>query len=320
MIKTAIVYRIPEETRRALRHMAADEREIVDPLKTGWSSIGFTAFHNGEFVYKPGGVEGFLFNVQFRDRVLPGKVIKTKLAEMIATVTENQGNAPTKAEIMLMKDALVAELLPTAFIKQTDIPVVVINSKTVGGYSYLLIGTSSAKKADDILDLFRSTTPESLPMNPLAAGLDVMKFLKDLLIDGLVSDGVTSDMAEWKFESGSSVALKHEDKSTVRFKDLELGQVSKEIDQHIMHGYRPVELHMFYGEAESDTYKMGFALTDKAIIKRLRFSDVLLKDVDETSKNGDDNDAAYFDGTAALVIGEMRQMLDALRAASEDEL
>jgi recombination associated protein RdgC len=311
VIKSAIVYKLTKLAMRAMRIMPVEIVEARDPEPTQWGTVGWIPFFNDAWRYDAAG--GFLFNTQFRDRVLPAKVISTALDAKCVDVAARQGNPVSKKQRMELKDVVTASLLPTAFIKPTDVPVIVISHPPTDDY-FLLIGTSSASKADSVVALIRETLNENdkLIMTPLHSGLDLDTFLHNVL--------TVSGEAGTQFEIGTSAVLGF-NKAVVRVKNTDMG--SEAMESHIAAGFRPTEVHMYYGEADEDTFKIGFALTDRGVIKRIKFSAVSLKDVEESSR-GEDNEAAYFDGTVALVLGEFREMLQALRieagAEEDDEL
>lgn len=314
MIKTATIYKMTQPGVRALRDADHANFAVSEPGKTQWSRMGLTPFFNSEYRYDVTG--GFLLTVRIKDRVLPGKVIKTSLDAKVAEVTERQGTPVNSKQRMELKDVIVDNLLSTAFIKDTDIPVCVISSSL--GH-WLVIGTGSASKVDDILALLRETTDKTLNLEPFGKGLDLDRFLRSVM-DSDLFKGDDSMM----FSRGLSAVLKGTSTATVRYKGVEL----EELGNDIKHNFVPTEVRIEYGSQPTDDslaeVRLTFTLTNKGVFRSIRFSDVAMEDVEESAR-GEDNHAAYFDGTAALFIGEMRQMLKELRelageAVEDDEL
>lgn len=320
MIKNFIAYRMTAASTLDLKDNLAEDLAVRDPSAVQWSSMGFTPFYNGEWRYDATG--GYMFIVQLRERILPAKVISQRLREMMDDAEKQMGRPVNKKEIMTLKDRAKLELLPEAFIKHTDIPVVVIqtnqHSSSLG--SFLLIGSTSANKVDDIVNLLHASTDVenagNLDIKPFAGDLDINDFLKRLLREGYLGEQVNEladdfDQAIHTFNLGTAAALRGPDKATVRFKDMDL-LGDTDIEDHVKHGFVPTELSITFED------KIEFAMNDKGIIKRIRFSDVLLKEAEEGVRA--DDAAAYFDGTAALVIGELRQLLKAVRDNAQEEL
>jgi recombination associated protein RdgC len=319
MIKTFIAYRMTPASTALLKACSPENLAAADPHAIQWQTLGFTPIY-GEWIYQSTG--GFMLVVQVRERILPAKVILQRVTEMIADATEQMGRPPNKKEIMELKDKAKLELLPEAFIKHTDIPVVVIqtnqHSSSLG--SFLLIGSGSANKVDDIVSLLHVAVDQvdgGLQLKPFVGDLDINDFLQRLLRGGSIGERINelsddpSEPAIYTFNLGDAANLRGPEKATVRFKDMDiLGDT--DIEDHVKHGFAPTELHIKFED------KIGFAMNDKGVIKRIKFSDLLLKDVEESVKG--ESDATYFDGTAALVIGELRQMLKAIRDNAQEEL
>lgn len=300
MLKTVTAFQIVDQsTRDQLSEFRLNRRlpeaTAADPAKTMWAAAGFS--HPPYFGALPVFVSADgtrVLNVQIRERVLPAKVIKSHLAERMADAEKRQGYAPNRKMIAELKELVTSELLPNSHIKPVDIPVVITSD-------YVLIGTSSAKQVDTVIALLSSlvTADDEQPplLRPIAAKRDVTKFLVSLLVYG------TTDSCN--FKSSMSVTLKGADKSVARYKDVDLE--SESVQDSVADGMQPVELSMTFGDPEQ--INAAFALTDQMLIKRLKFSDILIK---SAAEEADEGVVGQFDATVALVAGELRKLLDAL--------
>lgn len=309
MIKNATVFRITDNaTKKLLSNLGLfiTEPTIGDPDKTQWARAGF-AQH--PCLTLPGDSPVFtaadgtrVVIVELRERILPGKVIKKKLAERIDDITERQGKKPNRKEIAGMKDEIVAELLPTSHIKPTEVHIVVKGE-------YLIICTTSARLVDLCLVLLKGAYPNNeLHIEHIAKGREPAKWMLDLLLAYSPGGG--------EFNSGKSVALRNEDKATARFKDMSLD--ADAVTDRVTAGFRPTEIAVEYGD------DITFTLTDKLLIKRLKFSDILLNEVDN-EVGEDKSSVTHYDATVVLVAGQMKKLLNALLAeipqiSEEDEL
>lgn len=193
------------------------ERGVTDPGPTSWSSIGFVdVLINEPLVDLQGG--GYMACVQVNDRILPGAVVREGMVKMIDSITQRDGRKPSKKQYAEIKDQVVLELLPKAFIRRKYIPVFIDSTN-------LIVFTSSAKTADDVINLIVSTLPEfnqgvgrALPLISRVthgpAGL-----FKTLAVEGSTADRFEdSDVI---LASADAVVLKL-GKKTIRVKDVNI--------------------------------------------------------------------------------------------------
>lgn len=276
---------------------------IIDPGKTAWASFGVSrpgCF--GEETVFIGADNTRVLNVQYRERVLPARVIAKHLNERIAEIENRQGSKVSRKERMSIKDDVIVSLLPTAFVKPTDILCMITGN-------YLIVGTGSARMVETCLVLINSLFDGKLiELRNIVAGRNPRPWLYDLLDTGTTSSEL--------FNCGESVVLRSTDKSTARFKDMDLDKQS--VRDALLAGMFPVEIAATYDDS------VQFAMNDQMVIKRIKFSDVLLKQVTEDNQDGD---VGQFDGTVALVSGTLTALLDNLtteipveRNADEEEL
>lgn len=292
MFKTITVIKLGDKQTHRLLSVeglteALKKPTIVDPTAGQWGRYGFSQPESfGESPVSVAADQTRLLNVQFRERILPGMVIRKAVKDRAAEIEERQGHKCGKKQIAEIKDQIVAELLPNSHIKQSDILCMISGD-------YLYIGTGSATKIDDILNLLRSLFEEGLDFKHIAHNLYPVKFMKEVLLEG-VSEGE-------HFTCGDSVTLKNESKATVRIKDIDPECVN--VRERIAEGFQPVELAL---EVEE---RLSFTMTDKMVLKRIKFATVLMKGVEEDSQG---NAAAHFEGTVALVAGEFRELMGKL--------
>lgn len=307
MFKTATIFLIADNLTRELLSPATlsnaiDEPTITDPDATQWSRAGIA--HPDNFGHSPVfvGAEGTrVFVVQQRERVLPGKVIRTKMGEIAADVAARQGYKCGRKQMAEIKDEVIATLLPNSHIKPVDVVCMLTGH-------YLFIGTGSARMVDLALNVLRSVFPDNkLNLKPLSDGRKVTPWMMELLV------GAQGD----EFFVGESVVLKGREKSATRFKDMDLA--CRAVLDVVEDGMQPVEIAVKWMD------RLTFNLTDHLIIKRIKFADILLKEAEEdASENAANNGTAVsmFDGTVALMAGELKNLLTDLcnQMPEEEEL
>lgn len=87
--------------------------------------------------------------VNFAERMLPGKIVRQRVMAKVKEIEDNEERKVFAREKNQIKDAVVAEMLPRAFIDQKHIRVMIIGP-------YIVIDSTSAKKGEEILSLMRS--------------------------------------------------------------------------------------------------------------------------------------------------------------------
>jgi recombination associated protein RdgC len=293
MFKTITVFSITNPiTRAALSpqslQAAIPEPTVSDPDATAWARSGFHKPDNfgGETVFI-GANDARLFCIQTRERVLPGKVIRTKVAEKVVEIEERQGRRCGRKEVAGVKDEVIASLLPTAFVKPTETLCMIVKD-------YLIIGSGSARVVDTCLSILRSAFEEALHFDFFNQGRQSVGWMCELLLSNTTASGL--------FNIGLSLALKGDNKQTTRFKDVDLE--SQAVVESIKAGMVPVEIAVNYQD------RIHFALTAAMILKRIKFSDVIMEQAYEDAEDG--SAASTFDATVALVSGELLELLNRL--------
>lgn len=300
MIKTATIYKLADSATRVLLNqvnfpLVVKEPTIVDPDPSAWASIGFShPDYFGDTTVFCGAAGVCVFNVQIRERVLPGKVIRTKLAERAASLASRQGYKPSRKVMAELKEEIVASLLPSSHIKPVDILCMV-----AGGY--LIIGTGSARVVDEVIALLRNTfsLDGELVFRSIDAHREVHKWMTELLLNDTTDSG--------RFSVGVSVTLKDREKGSARFKDI--GLDSETIQAHVTEGMHPVEIAVNHLNDNGDV-RLMFSLSERLVVKRIALSDVLIEQAVEDGQGGDP--VTQFDATVAIVSGAITDMLNDL--------
>lgn len=302
MIKSFTAFRFGDTTTRNLLRNISDkltDATAVDPEKTMWAAAGFANVFNDypTFTAADGTV---VLNAQIRERLLPARVIKEAMSVKAHEYAHRQGYTPGRKQMAELKEEVTMALLPSSHIKPVDVPVMITRE-------YLLIGATSARRIDTVLSLLMAIYPdETISLQSASHGYDVSAWLMDLLLN--------ESTESCDFMVGEEVVLKGEQKSVARFKAIPASVDA--IKDRLAVGMRPVELAVNYDD------RMVFKMTDQLLIKGVKFSDVILKDVESSDA------AEEFEGTAALVSQEINAMLNNLVAGmlttgsddDEDEL
>lgn len=193
---------------------AIEDHEVTDPTAGDWRRVGLCEPIKGEgFIVDLQGA-GKLMAVQFNERILPGKVRDEQVAKEVAKVEKRDGRKISKKEFAQLREQVEFDLLPRAFIRRTVVPIIFV--KADFGKQFMLVCTSSAKRADDCVEVMLGAYPDLQPTLLSVKG-DVSSHMKTLAIDGFLFD--EDAQRETGFFSHDSIALKGDEKKVVRIKD-----------------------------------------------------------------------------------------------------
>ncbi|WP_372784046.1 recombination-associated protein RdgC, partial [Litorivivens sp.] len=157
---------------------------------------------------------------QRQDKVLPASVIKDALEEKVLTIREDEDRVPSRKERLDIKEELVFDMLPRAFVKSRR-QFAYIDPKN----GWLVVDCGSHNRAEEMIVLLRESLG-SMPVIPLAA-----------------KNTAYHTMTEWLkvappsgFELGGECELidSADEAAVIRCKNQEL--TSKEILNHIDSG------------------------------------------------------------------------------------
>ena len=265
----------------------------VGPLEmrsTGWVSpfgLGETDLTNevGEVIELTLGIE---------ERMLPGSVVAGELAKRLEHIRESEGRNPGGRERKRIKDEIITDLLPRAFVKPSRLSGFIDAAR-----GWVVIDTSSRKRAEEWVTKVRETLG-SFPAVPLHAQTGVRAVFHDwMLYDGHVAEGFTlGEDAELRGVEGPTIKVRHH------------YLAAEEVREHLRCGLLVERLALgFIG-------RLTFTLGDDLSIRKLRFADVVtesLLDEDRETKRQDAH------ATLALQSGEIRSLLSRLSAVFDIE-
>jgi recombination associated protein RdgC len=315
MLKNVMAYRIGNDvTREVLSSVelidALMENLTEPPHKTQWYKYGYA-------MSEKFGVDSPVFNgamgarvllICRQDRVLPGRVIQQEVAARVARLYELNGVYPHKKEMAELKDDAVAKLLPKAFVKASYFQVLITQD-------WVFVETSSTKTADEIICYMRDTlAPESgLRLFPLSA-IERSPWLKEVALpQSFVPVNLDDEPPYAPFRHLGSAALKGKDVGTVRLKDVDFDD--EDVNDVITNSSRWfTELAMAWRDEGSDADDLQFNLNNHLIIKRLEFSDILIKQANDESDREDV--VSHFDATVAIASDRIVKLVNAIADAT----
>ncbi|MEO7916596.1 MAG: recombination-associated protein RdgC, partial [Dokdonella sp.] len=231
-----------------------------------------------------------LLAVGGEDKLLPSSVVNDELANKLAEIVEKEERRIGAKERKRLKDEVLTDLLPRAFVR------------TSRQFAYLdlaegwiVIDTASRKNAEEVVSQIRDAAAR-FPATPLAPEESPRALLTQWLASGqLPPNLVLGDECELRdpAESGAIVRCRRQ--------DLELD----EIKEHLKTGKQVFQLGLEFDE------RMSFVLGEDLVIRKLRFLDIVLDEIDESSL---ESNRAELDATFTLMTLEIRRLLAALES------
>jgi recombination associated protein RdgC len=229
-----------------------------------------------------------LMKVGHQNRMLPGSVINTELRKRVNKIVEEEGRKVGGKERKRLKEDLIMELLPKAFVNEGANAFYV---DTKGGW--VVCDASSTKSAENSITALREALG-SFPAVPLAPEESPRILLTDWVSKGVLPEGLYI---------GSDCELKEPGDSkgaTIRAKNQDLA--AEEIKEHLRAGKQVTKLGLTYKE------RISFTLDENLVIGRLKFLDVAMESMDQ----GGDGAANELEATFALMTLEVLALLDDL--------
>ncbi|MEM9300640.1 MAG: recombination-associated protein RdgC [Pseudomonadota bacterium] len=261
----------------------------LEPASIGWTSP--YGRDDERLAHTANGCHLLRFGVN--ERVLPTAVLKEAVAERASAFRERTGSKPNRRQQVTLRDEVMMELLPQAFIKpaHTDC---YLDPKG----EWLVVDAASAKRADEIATLLRQSI-DGTRLTVIDAANRIQTHLTHWLSQGQCPD-------ELAFSDECDLRDDEDARSTVkcRHQDLE----TQEVRQHIDAGKRVVKLGLCWNERLSFSVSEDFALT------RVRPEDILSEQFEDLPA---DDDLQRMDAEFVFMTLEYRALLNSLETALE---
>ncbi len=229
----------------------------------------------------------FMVCLRREDKILPASLVRERMAEKTFLVEQEQGRPVSRKEKIDIKDMIVQELLPRAFVR-TNHTYAYIDSK----HGWLIVNASGAKKAEELIELLRKSLGSLnvvLPQTNMSPETVMTQWL------------VNNEPILGGFELEDEVELRSsgEFESIIRCKHVELA--SQEIQAHISKGKLVHRLAMNWQD------RISFVLHDDLSVHRLHYNTELIEGYDA---GGDD--VAQFDADFSIMSAELAEFLEQL--------
>ena len=222
------------------------------------------------------------------ERILPPAAVRELLEERIEAIEANEGRRVKGREKRELREALVLEMLPRAFVR-SRLQYAWIDPR--GGW--LVVDTATASRAEALLTLLRDTLG-SLPVRPLAVRQSPAALFTAWLQEGRVPA---------PFEAGDACELRAPEAGGAVVRIRGESPFSEEVGAHLAAGKQVTRLALSFDE------RIRFVLDEQLLVRQLRFEDLVLDELPDA-----DSEAERFDADFALMTGELGRLLPALVA------
>ncbi|MGY1458036.1 MULTISPECIES: recombination-associated protein RdgC [unclassified Luteimonas] len=225
------------------------------------------------------------------DRLLPSAVVNDMLARKLDEAEEREGRRPGGRARKRMKDELVHELLPRAFVRpsRTD---ALLDLK----HGLCIVDTSSRKNAEAVVSALRQALG-SFPALPANAEVAPRSVLTGWIAGEQLPEGLSLG-EECELKDGNDTG------AIVKCQRQDLG--SEEITHHLEAGKQVTRLALVLDD------HVSFVLGEDLVVRKLKFLDGA---VDQLEGNDRDDLHAELDARFALMSAEVRRLFEILEPA-----
>ncbi|MEQ4575301.1 MAG: recombination-associated protein RdgC, partial [Gammaproteobacteria bacterium] len=245
---------LPEALLRPVGPLEMTSRGFISPF--GRDEQEALSHRIGDFLWLTVGGE---------DKILPGSVVNDLLARKVAEIEEKEGRRPGGRARKRLKDDLIHELLPRAFVKTSRTDAMLDLQ-----HGYVAVDTSSRKTGENVMSEIRGLLG-SFPALPLNAEVAPRSVLTGWIAGEPLPEGLSlGEECEMKdpIEGGAVVKCQHQELRC------------EEIDKHLEAGKQVTKLALVLDD------HVSFVLGDDLVIRKLKFLDGALDQLEHSEDDG----------------------------------
>jgi recombination associated protein RdgC len=256
------------------------------------SSRGFIPpFGRGDDVLEHRSGESLWLTVGGEDKILPGSVVNDLLAKKLAEIEEKEGRKPGGRTRKRLKEDLLHELLPRAFVKPSRTDALLDLE-----HGFVAVDTSSRKNAETVVSEIRHAMG-SFPALPLNAEVAPRSILTGWIAGEPLPEGLAlGEECELKDAMDGGAVVKCQNQ------DLQGDEIAK----HLEAGKQVTRLALTLDD------HLSFVLGEDLVIRKLKFLDGA---VDQLENSEQEDLRAELAARFALMSGEVRRLFVVLEAA-----
>ncbi len=219
------------------------------------------------------------------DKLLPAAVVNDELQRKVRKIAEEEGRKVGGRERKRIKEDLLTELLPRAFVRSSRMSAYVDQK-----HGWLVLATSSHKSAENALSQIREALG-SFPAVPLAPEEGPRVLMTDWLATGGLPAGLAlGDECELRDPATATGAI-----AKCRRQDLD----ADEVKEHLRNGKQVFQLGLVFDD------RISFVLGEDLIVRKLKFLDVVMDELGDSFEDA----SAEADAGFALLTLELERLL-----------
>ncbi len=225
------------------------------------------------------------------DKLLPGAVVNDLLQKKLAAIEEKEGRKPGGRTRKRLKDDLISELLPRAFVRPVRSDALLDASLGV-----IAVDTSSRRNAESVVSEIRRALG-SFPALPVNAEVAPRAILTGWIAGDPLPDGLSlGDECELRDPTDTGAVVK------VQRMDLS----GDEIARHLEAGKQATRLALVLDD------HVSFVLGEDLVVRKFKLLDGAVDQLESTDR---DDVAAELDARFALMAGEFKRLFNVLEKA-----
>ena len=262
----------------------------VGPLEL--SSSGFISpFGRGEDVLSHRIGDAIWLSVGSENKILPGSVVNDLLAQKVAEIEDKEGRKLGGKARKRLKDDLLHELLPRAFVKSSRTDALLDLE-----HGFLAVDTSSRKSGEAVASEIRRAMG-SFPAIPPNAEVAPRSVLTGWIAGEPLPEGLSlGEECELKDAMDGGAVVKAQNQELL----------SDEIAKHLEAGKQVTKLALVLDD------HVSFVLGEDLVVRKLKFLEGAVDQLESTER---DDLRAELDARFALLSGEVRRLFLVLESA-----
>ena len=235
--------------------------------------------------------EALWLTVGGEDKILPSAVVNDLLGKKLAEIEEKEGRKPGGRTRKRIKEDLVHELLPRAFVKPSRTDALVDLE-----HGFIAVDSASRKNSEEFVSQIRGALG-SFPALPLNAEVAPRNILTGWIAGEPLPDGLAlGEECELKdaMEGGAVVKCQNQDLQ------------GDEIAKHLESGKQVTRLALTLDD------HLSFVLGEDLVIRKLKFLEGAVDQLENTER---EDLRAELDARFALLSGEVKRLFLVLEGA-----
>ena len=262
----------------------------VGPLEL--SSSGFVSpFGRGEQALSHRIEKSIWLSVGSENKILPGSVVNDLLAQKVAEIEEKEGRKLGGKARKRLKDDLLHELLPRAFVKSSRTDALLDLE-----HGFLAVDTSSRKSGEAVASEIRRALG-SFPAIPPNAEVAPRSILTGWIAGEPLPDGLSlGEECELKDAMDGGAVVKAQNQELI----------SDEIAKHLEAGKQVTKLALNLDD------HLSLVLGEDLVVRKLKFLEGAVDQLESTER---EDLRAELDARFALLAGEVRRLFLVLESA-----